>query len=137
MASVGLRWDSSDRHRVWTYVATAGLLVGAMLAIFGLPPVDLHSPLHRLEIMDPLCGGTRALRYTMLTEWRLAWTYNPLSPVLGVGAVLALMRHLVGALSGRWLTIEWRWSKPLLVVLALAVIALEVNQQLHASLLAS
>ncbi|MGP3920141.1 DUF2752 domain-containing protein [Nonomuraea sp. 10N515B] len=137
MASVGLRWDSSDRHRVWTYVAAAGLLVGAMLAIFGLPPADVHTPLHHVGIMDPLCGGTRALRYTMLTEWRLAWTYNPLSPLLAVGAVLALVRHLVGVLSGRWLTIEWRWSKPVIVVLALAVIALAVNQQLHAGLLAS
>jgi len=40
-----LHWQPTDRHPV--------------LAAVGLPPVDLHGPLHYLGVMDPLCGMTR------------------------------------------------------------------------------
>jgi hypothetical protein len=127
-------WDDRDRGWSLTLVAMIGLGVGVVLGAFGMPPIDLHTPPHQLGIMDPLCGGTRAVRYTLLGRWHDAWRYNPLSPVLVVGAALALVRHMMGTLTGRWLTISI--PRRLIVVVALLVLVpLEVNQQLHASLL--
>ena len=51
---------SRDEHRWLTLLAVAGLAIALGMAVFGLPPVDLHGPLHRVGIMDPLCEG-RAL----------------------------------------------------------------------------
>jgi hypothetical protein len=50
-------WEPVDRHRWAGLLAVAGLAAGGAMAIFGLPPVDLHGPLHYAGIMDPLCGG--------------------------------------------------------------------------------
>src|SRR5437879_3899777 len=131
---VRVSWQDRDRARGITVVAVAGLSVGVLLAAFGMPPIDLHTPPHQFGIMDPLCGGTRALRFTMLGRWHDAWRYNPLSPVLAAGAVLALLRHMTGTLTGRWLTIAI--PRRALIILAVVVLAaLEVNQQLHATLL--
>lgn len=130
-----VRWDSTDRHRVFTALALTGLAIGSMLAVFGLPPVDLHGPQHYLGVMGPLCGGTRGLRFALLGEWGQAWGYNPLSVILVVGAVGCLVRHLVGWCSGRWLTVHLRWGPVTIGLLVLAIIALGINQQLHADLL--
>ena len=46
------------------------------MALWGLPPVDLHGPLHRLGIMDPVCGGTRSAYFAVSARWALAWYYN-------------------------------------------------------------
>src|SRR5690625_4078644 len=90
---VWLWWGRSDQLRgVVAAVAVGGLVVGAALAIFGLPPVDAHGPQHDLGIMSPTCGGTRALRFAMLGQFGTAFAYNPLSPILVMGAVLALLR---------------------------------------------
>lgn len=132
-----LTWLGVDRYRALTYFAAFGLAVGVLLAVLGLPPIDLHGPLHRqYGIMGPLCGGTRALRYTMLGQWELAWQYNPLSPVLVAGAVAAMARHLLGRLTGKWLTIDLRVPLRVVVLILVAlVVLLEINQQSHASLL--
>jgi hypothetical protein len=57
---VGVSWVDHDRVHDLTIVVSAGLLVAATLAVFGLPPVDIHGPTHYVGIMDPLCGMTRA-----------------------------------------------------------------------------
>ncbi|MFL6054192.1 MAG: DUF2752 domain-containing protein [Actinoallomurus sp.] len=132
--AVRVSWEDRDRASGVTVVAVAGLAVGVLLAVLGLPPVDLHAPPHQFGIMDPLCGGTRALRFTLLGHWHDAWRYNPLSPVLAVGAALALLRHMVGALTGRWLTI-WIPRRVLIALAVIVLVPLEVNQQLHAGLL--
>ncbi|MQA03900.1 MAG: DUF2752 domain-containing protein [Streptosporangiales bacterium] len=135
--SLRLRWEQVDRHRRLVYVALGGLVLGGAMAVFGLPPIDMHGPLHRFfGIMDPLCGGTRGVRYAMRGEWGLAWAYNPVSIPLVVGAIALVARHAVGKLSGRWLNVRLalpRWVLILLIVLPLVV--LEINQQLHAALL--
>jgi hypothetical protein len=109
------------------------------MALFGLPPVDLHGPFHRFGIMDPLCGGTRAARYTAQAEWALAWKYNPLGILVVLGAAAVTVRTVVGALTRRWLTVQIHWTSTqrraaILTMLALLV-ALEVRQQLRADLL--
>lgn len=103
------------------------------MALFGPPPVDLHGPLHRFGIMDPLCGGIRAARYTARGEWALAWQYNPLGVVAVLGAAAGAVRAAVGALSGRWLTARFHWTpwrrRVILAVVVALLLGLEVRQQ--------
>ena len=140
----GWRWlpfrmvrEAHDRHRWAGPLAAVGLMSGGLLAVLGLPPVDLHGPPHYAGVMDPLCGATRGVHATMLGDFGKAWLYNPLSLVLVVGAVGALLREAVGRLRGRWLNLRvtHRWTT---VVVGLALLAaLEANQQAHADLLRS
>jgi hypothetical protein len=132
-------WARVDRHPMLTAVAVTGLVLALLMALFGLPPVNLHGPLHYLGIMDPLCGGTRAARYAMLGDWRQAWHYNPLGIVAVVGAAAITGRAIIGAATARWLSVSvsWTpWRRRLVVTVALVLLAvLEVRQQLLAPLL--
>ena len=134
-APITLGLDRSDAHPQLVDVALIGLGVAGALALFGLPPVDLHSPLHHLGIMDPLCGGTRGLRAAALGRFGQAWSYDPLSVVLFVGACAALARVAVGRLTRRWLTVHRGRGVPFWLGLSAALAALEVNQQAHAAFL--
>lgn len=119
---------------VWTRIALGGLVVAVLLAVFGLPTVDLHGPLHYLGAMDPLCGGTRAVYLTLHGHLREALRYNPAGPVLVVAAFAVLFRTAVGRLTGYWVRVHL----PRRVAIAVAVVtlvALDVNQQLHVTLL--
>jgi hypothetical protein len=132
-------WERLDQHRMITAVAVAGLVLAILLALFGLPPVNLHGPLHSLGIMDPLCGGTRAARYTMLGDWQQAWHYNPLGVVAVVAAAAVTGRAIIGAATARWLSVTVTWTprrRRLMVTVSLILLALlEVRQQLLAPLL--
>lgn len=79
---------------------------------------------------------TRAARLMALAKFGDAVAYNPGIVVLVSGAVMALARWVVGALSGRWLVfvLANRRAVVRLVVVA-AVGALWLNQRLHAALL--
>jgi len=122
-----------------TAFAVVGVAVAVLMAVFGLPPVNLHGLLHYLGIMDPLCGGTRAARYTMIGEWRQAWRYNPLGIVAVVGSAALVGRGLIGTITGRWLsaTVVWtpRRVRPVVAVVLVLLALLEVRQQLLAPLL--
>lgn len=103
--------DASDRHRWVTFPSLGLLMIAVVMAVTGLPPIDLHGPNHWFGIMDPLCGGTRAARYTVQGHWALAWTYNPLGvlAVLLVGATV--LRAIIGVLTHRWVTVTVRWTR--------------------------
>jgi uncharacterized membrane protein YfcA len=123
-----------DAHSEWTWIALTGLVIAALLAVFGLPQVDLHGPLHYLGVMDPLCGGTRSVYLTLHGQLRDAVRYNPAGPALVAGAVAVLVRAAVGRVTGYWVDVHI--PKRILIPVALvALAALEVNQQLHAVLL--
>lgn len=130
-----LEWEQRDRYRPLTVVALGGLGVGVLLAVVGLPPVYLPEPWHWVGLVCPFCGGTRAMYHVFLGDLGLAWAYNPLSVVLAAGAVAALARHVAGVLTGRWLALHVRWNAATIGVLVAALLALWVNQQLHAELL--
>jgi hypothetical protein len=123
-----------DAQPVWTWIALAGLVIAVLLAIIGLPRVDLHGPLHYLGVMDPLCGGTRSVYLTLHGHLRDALRYNPASPLLVLAAVALLLRAALGWATGYFLSV--RVPRRLLIpVMVIALVALEVNQQLHAGLL--
>jgi uncharacterized protein DUF2752 len=132
-------WQAYDTHRPVTVVAFLGVAAAASMAIAGLPPVDLHGPLHYIGIMDPLCGGTRAARFTMRGEFALAWKYNPLGILAVVAAVAATGRAVVGLLTRRWVSVAIAWTPTrrywVIGLILAAAVVLEVRQQLLASLL--
>lgn len=134
-----LTWGASDRHRWVTVVGVVGLVLAAAMAVLGLPPVDLHGPFHRMGIMDPLCGGTRAARLTAQGNLVQAWRYNPLG-ILATGlALIAAVRLAVGLTTRRWLDLRVAWT-PRLRWLALGtafvlLVLLEIRQQGRADLL--
>jgi hypothetical protein len=128
-------WVGEDRHRTLAPLAAGGLLVAGLLAVVGLPPVDLHGPLHYLGIMDPLCGMTRGTVAVLHGQLSRAVAYNPASPLLVAGATLMLGRWLVGRLTGRWLEVRVQPSRVAWGIGLGALLVWWVNQQVHAALL--
>lgn len=132
---IRLRTEDRDRHRVVTFLAVAGLAAGAAMAVFGLPPVDLHSPLHYMGFMMPTCGATRAVWAAMGGDLAMSLRYNPLGIVLVGGAIALLLRLAAGVLTGRWVNVRvvsW-WSVG--VIVTVLTVALWINQQLNVDLL--
>jgi len=131
--------EPGDRWSSWTRMALAGVAAALAMASIGLPPVDIHGPLHYLGIMDPLCGATRAVRSAAMGDWSASWRYNPVGVPLVLGATLFVLRAAVGSLTGRWVRIHVSWSlvwrRARWLVIAVLLVALEVDQQSHASLL--
>ncbi|WP_161962524.1 DUF2752 domain-containing protein [Nocardioides speluncae] len=131
--------EGRDRHWWLTGGAMLALGIAVAMAVLGLPPVDLHGPLHKVGIMDPFCGGTRAARYTAQGDLAEAWRYNPLSILVVYGAGLAIGRAAVGVVTQRWLTVTIGWTSRrrhwVIAVLAVLMVMLEIRQQLRADLL--
>lgn len=130
-----VRVDGADRHRLLTALAVVGLVVAALLAVFGMPPVDVHGPTHWVGIMGPTCGMTRGVAATMGGDLAQAVAYNPASPPVVAGAVAVVLRWAVGRTTGRWLTFHLHVSRSGWIVIVVGLVLLTVNQQLHADLL--
>jgi Protein of unknown function (DUF2752) len=132
-----VRWSWADHDCVagLTVVIALACTAAAAMAIFGLPPVDLHGPWHYLGVMDPLCGMTRAVRLLALGQVRRAVEYNPASPLLGALGAVVLVRAGIGWAKGRWLRVKVHPSPLTLTALALLVGLLWAHQQTHAALL--
>lgn len=133
--------EKRDRWQPATWLAVAAAVIAVLMAIFGLPPIDLHMPPHYFGIMDPLCGGTRAIRLAAMGDWGASWRYNPIGIPLLVVLVALVARAAVGWITGRWVTLRVRWTRRgkaiAWVVVAVLVVALEINQQAHVDLLMS
>ena len=134
---VHLGWVDSDRRARLTRAVLIGLAVAIVLRVVGVPRVDLHGPLHFLGVMDPLCGGTRAAFLLMSSRFGAAATYNPIVFPLAVGALVIVIRASVGWITGRWLDVRLSTAarRVLIAMCVLALIALEIRQQIHAPLL--
>ncbi|MCK9872371.1 DUF2752 domain-containing protein [Nocardiopsis dassonvillei] len=137
LRSLEFRVEEYDDHRLYAWLALIGLVLGAVMAVFGLPPVDIHGPLHYLGIMDPLCGGTRPVWAAMSGDLAESWRYNPLGIPLVVGAVVVLLRLVFGMMTGRWVNIRLR-SWPIVAVVGGVLFGLlAIRQQLNVDLLRS
>lgn len=138
-SAVRVSWEACDRHRLVTVAALMGAVAAGAMGMWGLPPVDLHGPLHKIGIMDPFCGGTRAARYTVAGDLAEAWRYNPLGVMAVAGATLATARTVLGTLWGRWLTVSVEWTPrrraSVTVAVLILVVLLEIRQQGRADLL--
>lgn len=137
--AIHIAWSGSDELRIVTVIGVLGLVAALAMAIFGLPPVDLHGPLHRLGIMDPLCGGTRAARLTAQGNLAEAWKYNPLGILATLAAAAAMARLVIGVVGRRWLNVHIAWTPRRLriavTLLVVALVILEFRQQGRADLL--
>lgn len=133
--AVGWRCSGVDQHGTLTRLAVAGLVVAGLLAIYGLPPVDLHGPLHYLGAMDPLCGMTRGVRLVARGDLAGALRYNPAAPLVPLAGVLVVARHVYGWRTGRWADVSIRWTPTLLAATALVVGLLWARQQANADFL--
>jgi hypothetical protein len=131
-----MRVEPVDRYPWWTTVALLAAAMIVLLAVIGLPPVDLHGPLHYLGIMDPLCGGTRSVYLTTHGDLAAAIRYNPAAPLVPVVILALLARAFAGRVFRWWIT-PARPSRAVVVCAVAALVALEINQQLHAALLTS
>lgn len=133
--SRALRWENQDRHVALTQLAGVGLAAALLMAVFGQPPYGFHGPLHYLGIMSPTCGMSRGVMWLTRGELALAWEYNPASLVALPAGVVALIRAVIGRLTGRWPNVFVRWTWWILGPLLAALVTLAVRQQLHAELL--
>jgi hypothetical protein len=118
-----------------TMAVALACTAAAAMAIFGLPPVDLHGPWHYLGVMDPLCGMTRAARLLALGQIGRAVEYNPASPLLAALGAVVVVRAGIGWARGRWLRVQVHLSPLTLTAVALLVGLLWAHQQTHAALL--
>jgi hypothetical protein len=133
MSLVSVWVEQTDRDPLagLTWAAAGGLVVAALLARLGMPPVNLHSPLHFAGIMDPLCGMTRGSAATLRGDLRRAWWYNPASPLVILGGLAVLARWVVGRVTGGWLSARVKVTRVPVAVAGVVLAALELNRQLH------
>jgi len=134
-SKIGFWWADRDRHGPWTALAAAGVVAAALMALFGLPPINLHGPQHFVGIMDPFCGMTRALRLLARGQVGRAITYNPASPLVAFAFVALVARAGVALIHGRWLDVTLPAKSYLRIAALILVAALWAHQQGHAALL--
>lgn len=128
-------WRDADGAPALLWITAAGVVGALLMATLGFPPVDMHGPLHRIwGIMDPLCGGTRAVYWMARGRLDVAWRYNPGVLALGTFVAAVYVRAYYGRLRGRWLAVRMRRG-PMMVLVAVSLLALEINQQMNAALL--
>lgn len=132
-----MSWDGFDRHRRFGVLAVVGLLAGAGMAVFGLPPVPLHSPLRLVGMVCPLCGATRAVQALMRGDLATAWSYNPIAFIVVPVAVLLLIRWVIGLAVGRWPNVLVTRPRMMWSMAGVVAILLWTNQAMHAELLRS
>lgn len=132
-----LEWSRRDSYPGLTAMAVVGAIAFLGLRVFGLPSVDLHTPLHYAGIMDPLCGMTRAMWLIGNARLGEAWDYNPGVYALATSGSFLVVRAVVGSATRRWLTWRGLPRRFVWVVLAVAVAVLWINQQANADLLMS
>lgn len=127
--------EGHDRHPTTTRLAFIGISLVALLAAFGLPPIDIHGPLHYLGIMGPTCGMTRGVMWTARGDLARAWQFNPASLLVIPTMIAVTGRAVYGKITSRWLNLHIRWRPWLWIIPALLILMLSVHQQLNVELL--
>lgn len=132
---VSLLWEGHDRHPTTTRLALIGVPLTVLLAVVGLPPVDLHGPLHYLGVMGPTCGITRGVMWTARGDLARAWQFNPASLLILPTLFGVTGRAAYGRLTRRWLNLQIRRRTWLWLISALLLVLLSVRQQLNVDFL--
>lgn len=133
--SMRIWWNDVNRYPRLTVGAAVGLVGMAALAVFGLPPIGLHTPLRYVGVVCPLCGMTRAMRLLARGEISEAISYNPASPLVLAGGIALMARLVVGYWTGRWIDALVRWTPTTVAAVVVGVGTLWVHQQTNAELL--
>ena len=127
---------SRDAHPRWVWWFGTGALASVALAAFGLPPINVHGPLHFVGIMGPTCGMTRAVRSFALGNYPAALRYNPAVIFLPALAGVVFARASIGRLTGRWIDLSVRWrSRQVALPLVAMLMVLTIRQQANVDLL--
>lgn len=129
------RFEDVDRHRAIGVLTVAGLIAGAAIAVFGLPPVEVHSPLRLFGMVCPLCGATRAVQALLQGDPQTAWAYNPIAFLVIVAGAAVVVRGVAGLVGGRWLNVAVTNPRMVYLVGGLAFGILWINQAQHAAML--
>lgn len=125
--------DRRDQMR-WLTVVT-GITIGVALlsAALGHIPYTLPMPSHVVGAVCPTCGLTRGTVAIVNGHFGLAFRYNPLSFVVPVIVVAAVVRAIAGALGrGSWLNVHFRPTRLALAAIAIGLVGLWIYQQSHA-----
>ncbi|MGH8872991.1 MAG: DUF2752 domain-containing protein [Acidimicrobiia bacterium] len=134
-SAVAISWEGNDRLTTVSRLALVSIPLVVLLALFGLPPGDVHGPLHYLGIMGPTCGMTRGVMWTTRGDLFRAWQFNPAS-LLVLPTMIGLMaRAVYGRVTGRWLNLRIRWRPWLWIIPALVLLLLSIRQQLNVEFL--
>ena len=130
-------WSDRDGARLPTAAALAVWPLALAFSAVGLPRVDLMWQFHRVGLVGPTCGLTRAAVALASGDAARAWMFNPAVFVLAAAAAALAARAAVGRATGRWLVLRLprHWSAAALA--AVLVAGLWANQQSHAALLLS
>lgn len=132
---VSLRRERHDRHPAFTRPAVIGIPLTVLVAILGLPPIDIHGPLHYLGIMGPTCGLTRGVMWAVRGDLARAWQFNPASLLVVLTLIGLTIRAALGRTTGQWLTLHLRWRPWLWLIPALLTVFLAIRQQNNIDLL--
>lgn len=126
-----------DRFATITWSVIALLCAAIVLRLVGVPPIDVHGLLHYVGIMDPLCGGTRAMYLLTTGDIEGAARYNPIVFPLAAAMVAVLARAVIGRTTGRWWHVQLprTVTRVLIVGFIVGMAALTVRQQLHVDLM--
>lgn len=135
MPAIVMGWEKHDRHPTTTRLALIGIPLVALLAILGLPPIDIHGPLHYLGIMGPTCGMTRGVMWTARGDLARAWQFNPASLLIIPTMIGLTGRAIYGRIAHRWLNLHIRWRPWLWIIPAALILLLSIRQQLNVGLL--
>jgi len=134
-SAVAVRWEGHDRHPTTTRLALIGLPLAVLLAVVGLPPIDIHGPLHYLGIMGPTCGMTRGVMWTTRGDLARAWQFNPASLLVLPTMMGLVVRAIYGRVVHHWLNLNIRWRPWLWIIPAAILLLLSIRQQLNVEFL--
>lgn len=132
---VAFRSETHDRHPTTTKLAIIGIPIAVLVAVVGLPPVDIHGPLHYLGIMGPTCGMTRGVMWTVRGDLARAWQFNPVALLVIPTMVAVTGRAIYARVTGQWLNLHLRWRPWLWIIPAVLIILLSIRQQLSVEFL--
>lgn len=127
---ISVRRDTHDRHPTTTLLTLTGIPLVLVVAVAGLPPFDIHGPLHYLGVMGPSCGITRGVMWAARGDLAQAWRFNPASLLVIPTMIVLTGRVVYGRLTNRWLNMTIRWRPWLWVIPAVLALILSIRQQL-------